>query len=111
MPQFSGSSMRNHCCLDGAVRMRAASCTDDISGVWSIATDRKRCRWSAVQERAPEDAYLGDLGPILRGTVGDIIKVTFLNKIDRALSIHPHGVFYTKANEGALYNDGTSGAL
>ena len=38
------------------------------------------------------------------------MKVTFLNKIDRALSIHPHGVFYTKANEGALYNDGTSGA-
>ena len=76
-----------------------------------MITDRKRRRWFAMQERAPEDAYLGDLGPILRGTVGDIIKVTFLNRIDRALSIHPHGVFYTKANEGALYNDGTSGEL
>ena len=43
--------------------------------------------------------------------MGDTIQVTFQNKIDRALSIHPHGVFYTKANEGALYNDGTSGAL
>ena len=102
--------MHNHGCPDDPVRLQASSCTSDVSGIWSIPTDRTQCRWSAVQERAPEDAYLGDLGPILRGTVGDIMKVTFLNKIDRALSIHPHGVFYTKANEGALYNDGTSGA-
>lgn len=64
-----------------------------------------------AQERAPEDAYLGDLGPILRATVGDTINVTLLNRIERALSMHPHGVFYTKANEGAYYNDSTSGKL
>ena len=58
-----------------------------------------------------EDAYLGDLGPILRATVGDTINVTFLNRIERALSMHPHGVFYTKANEGAYYNDSTSGEI
>ena len=63
-----------------------------------------------MQERSAEDAYLGDLGPIFRATVGDTINVTFLNRIERALSVHPHGVFYTKANEGALYGDGTSGA-
>ena len=65
----------------------------------------------SAQERAAEDAYLGDLGPIFRATVGDTINVTFLNRIERALSVHPHGVFYTKANEGALYADGTSGAI
>lgn len=64
-----------------------------------------------AQERAAEDAYLGDLGPIFRATVGDTINVTFLNRIERALSVHPHGVFYTKANEGALYADSTSGAF
>ena len=66
---------------------------------------------SMAQERAAEDAYLGDLGPIFRATVGDTINVTFLNRIEGALSVHPHGVFYTKANEGALYNDSTSGVL
>lgn len=73
----------------------------------SLAT--LQCVWGAAQERALEDAYLGDLGPILRATVGDTIQVTFLNRIERALTIHPHGVFYNKSNEGALYNDGTSG--
>jgi FtsP/CotA-like multicopper oxidase with cupredoxin domain len=37
--------------------------------------------------------------------VGDTIKVNFLNKTDRPLSMHPHGVLYDKDNEGA---DGNS---
>jgi manganese oxidase len=58
--------------------------------------------------RPPEDAYLGLLGPILRAEVGDVIRVIFRNKAAREYSMHPHGVFYTKADEGAGYNDGTS---
>lgn len=60
--------------------------------------------------RAQEDAYLGLLGPTLRAAVGDTILVTFKNKdIPHNVSLHPHGVFYEKASEGAPYNDGTIG--
>jgi len=61
-------------------------------------------------KRAPQDAYLGLLGPVIRAEVGDTIKVTFKNNCSFPASIHPHGVFYGKDSEGAPYNDGTSGA-
>ncbi|XP_028411443.1 hephaestin-like protein [Dendronephthya gigantea] len=53
--------------------------------------------------------YLGVLGPVIRAEVGDIIKVYFKNLASRNYSIHPHGVFYQKNSEGALYEDGTRG--
>jgi FtsP/CotA-like multicopper oxidase with cupredoxin domain len=60
--------------------------------------------------RPPADRYLGILGPIIHAEVGDKIEVVFRNKASRPYSIHPHGVFYTKAAEGAPTNDGTSAA-
>ena len=51
--------------------------------------------------------WMGMLGPQLRGVVGDTIVVHFRNKTDRPLSMHPHGVLYSKDNEGA---DGGVGA-
>jgi len=53
--------------------------------------------------RKPQDPHLGILGPTIRGVVGDTLKIHFLNKGDAPYSIHPHGVFYTKDNEGANY--------
>ena len=61
----------------------------------------------------PRDAHwqhLGMLGPLIRGVVGDTIKVVYRNNLDRPTSIHVHGVFYNKDSEGAPYADGTSGA-
>ncbi|XP_052100865.1 hephaestin-like [Mytilus californianus] len=52
--------------------------------------------------------YLGFLGPILRVEVGDELIVIFNNTASHSLSIHPHGVPYTKANEGSAY-DGQTG--
>lgn len=49
----------------------------------------------------PQPEWMGILGPQLRAEVGDTIKVHFLNQTDRPLSMHPHGVFYNKDNEGA----------
>lgn len=46
---------------------------------------------------------LGILGPALRGVVGEFLVVTFLNRTDQPLSLHPHGVRYDKDSEGALY--------
>lgn len=59
-------------------------------------------------ERPPEWEHLGLLGPLLRGEVGDTIKVVFRNKAERPYSMHPHGVFYEKHSEGKAYRDGTS---
>jgi FtsP/CotA-like multicopper oxidase with cupredoxin domain len=60
--------------------------------------------------RAPEWVHLGLLGPVIRAEVGDRIEVTLKNNTLFPVSLHPHGVFYTKAAEGAHYPDGTSGA-
>lgn len=66
--------------------------------------------FSILKARAPEDEYLGLVGPILRGEVGDTIKILFKNKASHPYSMHPHGVLYQKDSEGADYDDGTSGA-
>jgi FtsP/CotA-like multicopper oxidase with cupredoxin domain len=52
----------------------------------------------------------GMLGPVIRAAVGDTIQVFFKNNARYPASIHPHGVFYDKASEGAGYADGTQGA-
>lgn len=54
--------------------------------------------------------HLGLLGPVLHAEVGDTIRVVFMNHTSRPASMHPHGVFYDKASEGAGYADGTVGA-
>jgi hephaestin len=77
----------------------------------------------------PEWEHLGLVGPVLRAEVGDLLRVTFLNRVGLPegggnsttlrptpgakkprVSMHPHGVLYDKASEGALYEDGTNGA-
>ncbi|CAL1573460.1 unnamed protein product [Knipowitschia caucasica] len=60
---------------------------------------------------APRAQWLGYLGPVLRAEVGDVMVVHLKNFASRGYSIHPHGVFYEKDAEGAMYPDGTSGRL
>jgi manganese oxidase len=59
--------------------------------------------------RPADEQYLGLLGPVIRAQVGDTIKVTFRNNCSFPASVHPHGVFYDKKDEGAPYNDGRTG--
>jgi FtsP/CotA-like multicopper oxidase with cupredoxin domain len=59
--------------------------------------------------RSANEQYLGLLGPVIRAQVGDTISVTFRNNCSFPASIHPHGVFYNKKDEGTPYNDGRSG--
>jgi FtsP/CotA-like multicopper oxidase with cupredoxin domain len=61
-------------------------------------------------ERSASEQYLGLLGPVIRAQVGDTIKVTFRNNCSFPASIHPHGVFYLKKDEGTPYDDGRSAA-
>jgi FtsP/CotA-like multicopper oxidase with cupredoxin domain len=65
--------------------------------------------FSTLKPRAPEWEHAGILGPILRGEVGDTIRVVFKNNATHPYSMHPHGVFYNKDSEGSGYDDGTSG--
>jgi len=63
-----------------------------------------------LKPRPAEWESSGILGPILRAEVGDTIRVVFKNNATHPYSMHPHGVFYKKDSEGALYEDGTSGS-
>ncbi len=65
--------------------------------------------FKTLKPRPKEWEHLGTLGPVLRAEVGDTIKVVFKNNATKPYSMHPHGVFYNKDSEGALYEDGTSG--
>lgn len=66
--------------------------------------------FTTLKPRAPEWEHLGFLGPIVRGVVGDTIVIVFRNNASQPHSVHPHGVFYDKDSEGALYADGSDGA-
>jgi hephaestin len=63
--------------------------------------------FTTLKPPAPEWEHLGILGPVVRAQVGDAIRFVFKNSTTRPLSVHPHGVFYNKASEGAPYDDGT----
>ncbi|KAM9385764.1 ceruloplasmin [Pholidichthys leucotaenia] len=55
--------------------------------------------------------WLGYLGPVLMAEVGDTVIVHLRNEASRPYSIHPHGLNYSKGNEGALYPDDTGPEL
>ena len=61
-----------------------------------------------VKPRASEDAYLGILGPVIHAEVGDTVVVVFRNNARFPLTVHAHGMLYTKSSEGAPYQDGVS---
>src|SRR5262245_42229665 len=65
--------------------------------------------FKTLKPRPSEWEHLGILGPLIRAEVGDTITVVFRNQTNTFAGMHPHGLAYDKASEGALYNDGTSG--
>lgn len=86
-----------------------------IPSPWGKQTQWTKTRYieytdSTFSIRKPQPEWLGILGPIIRAEVGDTIVVEFLNRTNIWHSIHPHGVRYDKANEGAFYLPFGSGA-
>ncbi|XP_028260436.1 ceruloplasmin [Parambassis ranga] len=55
--------------------------------------------------------WLGYMGPLLMAEEGDTVFIQLRNAASRPYSIHPHGLNYSKGNEGALYPDGTGPEL
>jgi hephaestin len=95
---------------EGIAEMVLTSAPDRIGRVYKKAVYREYTdsTFSTMKERPPEWEHLGYLGPVLRGQVGDTIVVVFRNNASRPYSMHPHGVFYDKDSEGAVYDDGTT---
>nr|XP_015817199.2 ferroxidase HEPHL1 [Nothobranchius furzeri] len=61
----------------------------------------------SYRTQAARPEWLGFLGPILRAEVHDTIIIHMKNFGSQNYSMHPHGVFYRKTAEGALYPDRT----
>ncbi len=86
-----------------------------ISGKDRIGSTYLKCLYRRYTDDtftvpSPRPEWLGVLGPVIHAEVGDTIKVVFKNNCRFPESMHPHGVFYDKANEGAQYNDGVPDA-
>ena len=64
------------------------------------------------KSRKEQPEWLGVLGPIIRAEVGDTVKVHFCNRTQGTSSygMHPHGLRYTKDNEGAHYFGANTGS-
>ncbi len=74
---------------------------------WAIGYRSYTPGWG---ERLAASAAIGDNngipGPVLRGSVGDTIRVHFRNNdthYNAPHSMHPHGVLYTPENDGAWF--------
>jgi len=76
----------------------------------TVYVEYEDAAFTRVKPRLPAWRHAGLLGPILRAEVGDSLRVVFRNNSSRPYSMHPHGVFYEKAHEGAMTNDGTGPA-
>ncbi|KAM9316482.1 ceruloplasmin-like [Gastrophryne carolinensis] len=62
-------------------------------------------------EKVNKPEWMGFLGPLIKAEIGDTIIIHLKNFASRPYSLHPHGVRYNKAHEGAYYPDNTSGEL
>ena len=83
---------------------------------WAKQTKWQKIRYIEYTDatftvRKPQPEWLGILGPIIRGEVGDTIIVDFLNRSLSAHGIHPHGLRYDKDSEGAHYVPAGRGSL
>jgi FtsP/CotA-like multicopper oxidase with cupredoxin domain len=98
-----------HCCGDAAAWLTRGPKERPPIFQKAIFREYTDGTFTQLKPRSPEWEHLGILGPLIRAEVGDRIEVTLRNNLDFAVSLHPHGVFYDKANEGAGYPDGTIG--
>jgi FtsP/CotA-like multicopper oxidase with cupredoxin domain len=64
-----------------------------------------------LKPRPQQWEHLGILGPLIRAEVGDSIRIIFRNNTHLTVTLHPHGLAYTKDAEGALYSDGTAASV
>jgi hephaestin len=95
--------------FDEGARVFTAAAADRIGSTYTKCLYRgyTDATFATPQARPEAERYLGFLGPTIRAEVGDTVEVVFRNRCSFPTSVHPHGVRYDKANEGAGYSDGT----
>ncbi len=74
--------------------------------VWGKALVYEKYRYIQYTDdtyttQVEQPVWMGILGPQLHAVEGDSVKVHFLNRADKPLSIHVHGLQYDEENEGA----------
>ncbi len=79
---------------------------DKDMNVWGENLVYKKYRYigytdGSYTHKSKQPEWMGILGPQIRAVEGDTLKIHFLNKADKPLSIHPHGMHYDEQNEGA----------
>ena len=79
-----------------------------VSSPWAGHTRAHKVRYieytdATFATRKPQPEWLGVLGPIIRAEVGDTVRVHFWNRARGGYSMHPHGLRYSKDDEGAVY--------
>ncbi|XP_076010546.1 ceruloplasmin isoform X1 [Genypterus blacodes] len=77
-----------------------------IGSIYKKAVYKQYTDWTFRAEVVKPD-WLGFLGPLIMAEAGDTVVVHLKNAASRPYSIHPHGLNYSKGDEGALYPDGT----
>ena len=106
----SGKNMITGKPFDDVANVFVAGGPDRVGHVYAKSEYREYtdASFTTLKARPPKWQHLGLLGPAIEAEVGDSIKVVFKNNTQFPASVHPHGVFYTKAGEGAEYADGTN---
>ncbi|KAG8136027.1 hypothetical protein E2320_009008 [Naja naja] len=61
-------------------------------------------KFTRRSSRPHTEKHLGLMGPTIRAVVGNFIRVVFFNNASHPFSIQPHGLSYTKSNEGSFYH-------
>ena len=74
--------------------------------VWGKALVYEKYRYiqytdDTYMTQVEQPVWMGILGPQLHAVEGDSVRVHFLNRAEKPLSIHVHGLQYDEANEGA----------
>ena len=74
--------------------------------VWGKALVYEKYRYiqytdASYTTQVEQPVWMGILGPQLHAVEGDSVRVHFLNRADKPLSIHVHGLQYNEENEGA----------
>src|SRR4051794_13041369 len=107
----SGMNLISGAPFDATANVFVAPGPDRVGHVYmkSLYHEYTNASFTTLKPRAAKWQHLGLLGPAIEAEVGDTIKVVFRNNTRFPASVHPHGVFYTKAGEGAPYADGTNG--
>lgn len=64
--------------------------------------------FKVLKSRDDSTEHLGMLGPVIMAEAGETVEIRLKNMADRPYSFFPHGVLFSKENEGFLYKNPNS---